>query len=240
MENVSGYTIHHGHELRRRHSPVFPNLTQTKCLPVWILPSFPTSLFGAHTCLSVCLFDWLAVCLTWYFLLVPVSFLVPVCLSGPWRPVRPVLLSVDVQFKSGLTFSPDLLLPPFLFLVKFRETLLNFSCETCSSFSPFPADPQHVTDCDCWKTQDDHFFFLFYWFYVLICLFQVHYEENLLLLLSVSVCDLWPPAFKAGDLEVEAFCVFALAAVRFKGECQQRKRGLNSNKRNKQSGFKES
>lgn len=45
-----------------------------------------------------------------------------------------------------------------------------------------------------------------------------------------QLCDLWPPACKAGDLEVEALCVFSLAAGHFKGECQRRKRGLKWNK----------
>lgn len=135
MENVTTHPNDPGVS-GRGSGPVFHIFSQTKCLPVHISPSFPTSLFASHTCLSLCLFDWLAVCLTWCFLLVPVSFLFPVCLSGPWRPVRPVLLSVDVQFKSGLTFPPDLFMP-FLFLVKFGESSTKLFLWSCSGSSRF-------------------------------------------------------------------------------------------------------
>lgn len=90
---------------------------------------------AAHTCLSLCLFDWPAVCPAWRFLLVSVSSLFPPCLSEPRRPVR---LSVGGQLKSGLAFPPEL----FGFWgVKIRESRLNF-CSwlvwNCPVFSQFP------------------------------------------------------------------------------------------------------
>lgn len=166
-----GNTTRHGHELRRRRGPVFPSLTQTKCLPVWILPSFPTSLFGAHTCLSLCLFDWLAVCLTWYFLLVSVSLLVPVGLSGLSG------LSFCLSTSSLNPVSPSLLTsfcPLFYCWSNSEKVCWTFPVKPAQA--SFPVDLLHVTlrFSACKKKHKMISQLLFYWFFVLICLFQVY------------------------------------------------------------------
>lgn len=126
---------------------------------------------AAHTCLSLCLFDWPAVCPAWRFLLVSVSSLFPPCLSEPRRPVR---LSVGGQLKSGLAFPPEL----FGFWgVKIRESRLNFCSRlvwNCPVFSQFPLILSGAVK-------------------ISICPFEVFSEWN---------SDLWPPACKAGALQL--------------------------------------